>query len=105
MRIGQWWLVVLVLSRGVLGAALPAVAQGGRAEINGTVMDAQKAVLPGATVTVTNEDTGLMREAITDSAGRYVLPQLLPGPYTVKAGCPASRRWFGMAWSCVWARN
>ena len=85
MRIGQRWLVVLVLSCGVLGAALPALAQGGRAEINGTVMDAQKAVLPGVTVTVTNEDTGLTREAITDAAGRYVIPQLLPGPYTVKA--------------------
>ncbi len=48
-------------------------------------MDAQKAVLPGVTVTVTNEDTGLMREAVTDGAGRYVIPQLLPGPYTVRA--------------------
>src|ERR1051325_4746863 len=75
------WLVVCSL----LGAAAPVLAQGGRAEINGTVMDAQKAVLPGVTVTVTNEDTGLMREAVTDSEGRYVIPQLLPGPYTVKA--------------------
>jgi len=69
----------------VLGAAAPVLAQGGRAEINGTVTDAQKAVLPGVTVTVTNEDTGLMREAITDGTGRYVIPQLLPGPYTVRA--------------------
>ena len=75
--------VVVLLS--VLGAAAPALAQGGRAEINGTVTDAQKAVLPGVTVTVTNEDTGLMREAITDGTGRYVIPQLLPGPYTIKA--------------------
>ena len=69
----------------VLGATAPLLAQGGRAEINGTVTDAQKAVLPGVTVTVTNEETGLMREAITDGAGRYVIPQLLPGPYTIKA--------------------
>jgi hypothetical protein len=69
----------------VLGAAAPLLAQGGRAEINGTVTDAQKAVLPGVTVTVTNEETGLMREAITDGTGRYVIPQLLPGPYTIKA--------------------
>ena len=69
----------------ILGAAAPALAQGGRAEINGTVLDAQKAVLPGATITATNEDTGLTREAVTDSAGRYVIPQLLPGTYTVKA--------------------
>ena len=47
--------------------------------------DAQKAVLPGATITVTSEDTGLTREAVADGAGRYVIPQLLPGTYTVKA--------------------
>ena len=69
----------------LLGAAAPAFAQGGRAEINGTVTDAQKAVLPGVTVTVTSEDTGLMREAVTDGTGRYVIPQLLPGSYTVRA--------------------
>jgi Carboxypeptidase regulatory-like domain/TonB dependent receptor-like, beta-barrel len=69
----------------VLGAPAPLLAQGGRAEINGTVTDAQKAVLPGVTVTVTNEETGLMREAVTDGTGRYVIPQLLPGPYTIKA--------------------
>src|SRR6185503_4411698 len=74
-----------LLTCSILGAAAPALAQGGRAEINGTVMDAQKAVLPGATVTVTNEDTGLTREAVTDTEGRYVIPQILPGPYTVKA--------------------
>jgi len=75
------WLVIC----SILGAAAPALAQGGRSEINGTVMDAQKAVLPGVTVTVTNEDTGLTRETVTDDTGRYVLPQLLPGTYTVKA--------------------
>jgi hypothetical protein len=69
----------------ILGAPAPLLAQGGRAEINGTITDAQKAVLPGVTVTVTNEETGLMREAVTDGTGRYVIPQLLPGPYTIKA--------------------
>src|SRR5258705_3528585 len=74
-----------LLTCSILGAAAPALAQGGRAEINGTVMDAQKAVLPGVTVTVTSEDTGLTREAVTDGTGRYVIPQVLPGTYTVKA--------------------
>jgi len=74
-----------LLTCSILGAAAPALAQGGRSEINGTVMDAQKAVLPGVTVTVTSEDTGLTREAVTDGTGRYVIPQLLPGTYTVKA--------------------
>ena len=78
-------LLLCLITLYVLGAAAPLLAQGGRAEINGTVTDAQKAVLPGVTVTVTNEETGLMREAVTDGTGRYVIPQLLPGPYTIKA--------------------
>jgi hypothetical protein len=60
-------------------------AQGGRSEINGTVSDPDKAVLPGVTVTVTNEGTGLTRTAVTGGEGRFVVPSLLPGPYTVKA--------------------
>ena len=78
-------LSVLVIGCIILGASAPAFAQGGRAEINGTVVDAQKAVLPGATVTATNEDTGLVRESVADSTGRFVMPSLLPGTYTVKA--------------------
>ena len=45
----------------LLAFAAPALAQGGRSEINGTVVDAGKAVLPGVTVTATNQDTGLER--------------------------------------------
>ena len=62
-------LLLCLITLYVLGAAAPLLAQGGRAEINGTVTDAQKAVLPGVTVTVTNEETGLMREAVTDGTG------------------------------------
>ena len=78
-------LSVVAIACLILGASTPTFAQGGRAEINGTVMDAQKAVLPGATVTATNEDTGLVRESVADATGRFVMPSLLPGTYTVKA--------------------
>ncbi len=67
----------LIIACSILGASAPAFAQGGRAEINGTVVDAQKAVLPGATVTATSEDTGLVREAVADATGRFVMPSLL----------------------------
>jgi hypothetical protein len=42
-------------------------------------------VLPGVDVTVTQTDTGLKRNAITDADGSYVLPNLQPGPYKVEA--------------------
>ena len=65
--------------------ASPAFAQGGRSEITGTVVDQAKAVLPGVTVTVVNEATGLERTAVTSGDGRFVIPTLVPGTYTIKA--------------------
>ena len=41
--------------------------------------------MPGVTVTVTEENTGLVRTTVTNADGRYVLPTLLPGEYTIKA--------------------
>src|ERR1700693_6330069 len=52
--------------------------------IIGQVSDASGGVVPGATVTVTNRETGLRRSATTDEAGRFNFPQLKPGAYSVK---------------------
>ena len=68
-----------------LAIASGAFAQGGRAEINGTVLDAGKAVLPGVTVTAINQNTGLERVAVSGSEGKFTIPTLLPGTYTIKA--------------------
>ncbi len=54
----------------LLAFAAPAWAQGGRSEINGTVVDADKAVLPGVTITAINQDTGLERTVISSSEGQ-----------------------------------
>src|SRR5712692_7836300 len=47
--------------------------------IVGEVRDATNAVVPGATVTIANPETGLRRSAKTDEAGRFNFPQLKPG--------------------------
>jgi Carboxypeptidase regulatory-like domain len=52
--------------------------------IIGHVSDASDAAVPGATVTVTNKETGLRRSARTDDSGRFNFPQLKPGAYSVK---------------------
>jgi hypothetical protein len=69
----------------VILAALPAVAQRTTATIRGTVTDISGAVVPGATVTVKGEDTGLTRTAQTNAAGNYSFPDLPVGRYRVDA--------------------
>jgi hypothetical protein len=69
-------------------AFVPALtfAQTITATLNGTVTDPNGAVLPNATVTATSNETGLSKTATTDESGRYTIPFLQPGTYTIKAG-------------------
>src|SRR6202047_3649176 len=52
--------------------------------IVGQVSDASGATVPGATVTITNNETGLKRRGTTDGSGRFNFPQLKPGTYSIK---------------------
>ncbi|HET9832039.1 MAG TPA: carboxypeptidase-like regulatory domain-containing protein, partial [Vicinamibacterales bacterium] len=75
--------VLLVVVTMVFLTALSAFAQD--ASLVGTVADETKAVLPGATVTATNLETGVESVAVSDERGDYRLPKLSPGKYKVKA--------------------
>src|SRR5438874_5235388 len=61
------------------------------AQISGTVKDQSGAVLPGVEVTATQTDTGIVRTAVTNETGSYVLSNLALGPYRVEAGLPGFR--------------
>jgi len=52
--------------------------------IDGTVVDSSGGVLPGVDVDVRNVDTNLDRVLVTDRDGRFVVPQLPAGRYTVR---------------------
>jgi hypothetical protein len=56
-----------------------------RATLTGLVTDAQGLVLPGATVTATQVETGTSHEAVTEATGAYTFALLPPGDYTVAA--------------------
>jgi hypothetical protein len=58
------------------------------ATINGRVVDQAAAVLPGAAITITENATGALREAVTNGEGLYNVPALNPGVYTIKASLP-----------------
>lgn len=57
-------------------------------EITGEVKDSTGALIPGATVTVTNSATNAARTAGTNNAGLYAFPSLVPGTYRVKVEAP-----------------
>ena len=75
-------LTVVIIS---LAAAASAAAQSQitTAVIDGTVVDASGAVLPGVEVEIRNADTNLTRTLTTDREGRFVALQLPPGRYTI----------------------
>jgi hypothetical protein len=66
-----------------LSPALPVAAQSTHGSIVGTVSDETGAVTPGAGVTVTNVGTSASRTVVTNSAGYYEVPALVPGTYRV----------------------
>ena len=67
------WGVVLSLAQVPVGS------------LSGTVHDQTGGVMQGATVTVTNKDTGRARQVVTAVDGSFRVSPLLPGGYTVKA--------------------
>ncbi len=53
-------------------------------EITGRVTDASGAVMPGASITLTNVNTNGVRKAVSTDAGVYTFPSVPPGAYTLK---------------------
>src|SRR4051812_43127572 len=64
--------------------AVPVLAQSGTSTISGVVRDSTDAPLPGATVKVVNEDTGVAVETVSNAEGLYRVPALVPGHYRVE---------------------
>ena len=67
--------------------ALPNLVQGqgANATLLGTITDISGAVVPGASVQVTNAATGVSQTVKTDSQGRYTVVDLIVGSYDVRA--------------------
>jgi len=70
---------------GLLVCAASAFAQQGTSEIRGKVADAQGAAVPGATIVVRNQDTGMFRETVSAADGTYFVSGIVPGVYEVTA--------------------
>jgi hypothetical protein len=76
---------VALLSAALFASIAPASAQVDTGGIVGTVTDTSGLRIPGATVTVTEESTGLSTTVSSDSDGGYTISPLKLGTYTLKA--------------------
>ena len=61
----------------------PALYGQANGSFSGTVTDKTQSVISGATVRITSQATGLVREAKTDDTGHYLIPLLPVGYYTI----------------------
>jgi len=69
------WILCLGLGR--------AYAQSGQADVQGIVTDPTGSIVAGATVALTNADSGNKRTVVTASDGRYSFPTIAPGTYSI----------------------
>ena len=79
-------LILILASLALCNSAALAQMEFGR--ISGTVQDENGAVVPNATVTVTNERTAEERSATTNQSGVYVFTTLRPSFYSIRAQAP-----------------
>ena len=77
--------LLLTLVFATLVPASAALAQSTAATVNGSVLDEQKAALPGATVTIRNLESGQSRSTTSDARGAFQVAGLPPGKYEVSA--------------------
>ena len=82
--------LVLLLLLILPAAAWSQVTQG---SIVGTVKDANGAVLPGASVTLTNIDTSILRHTTSNKTGDYVFDDVVPDHYTLSIEAAGFQKW------------
>src|SRR3954470_14314209 len=81
-------LKIRILALCMFALARTVSAQTPTGSIEGTVVDTSGAVIPGVTVSVTHEATGVARDVVSDAQGLFRAALLPVGTYTVKATLP-----------------
>jgi len=76
---------VLAVSILIMASGLNAMAQVTTGTILGTVKDPSGAVVPGVEIVITESSKGISKTYISDAAGAYTAPFLIPGTYDVSA--------------------
>jgi hypothetical protein len=78
----SWMLMLCGLALGLAGSVHAQNSNSG--DIRGTVTDSSGAVVPGVSVTVTNNDTGVINKYVTNGSGLYDTNSIITGNYTLE---------------------
>ncbi len=96
MKITTWFYSrILAIILCVVCFASVCWPQASTSTVLGTVRDQSKAVVVDASVTLTNTGTNVTSKTVTNQAGLYVLPGVLPGPYRLLVEAPGMQRFEG----------
>ena len=69
------------------------LAQSGAGSIKGTIQDTTEAALPGCSVHVVNQDTGVTNDTTSNGRGFYSVPGLFAGNYTLTFSAPGMKKY------------
>jgi Carboxypeptidase regulatory-like domain len=81
-----------ILGWSLLFVSVACLAQGTTSRISGVATDASGAVVSGAVITATNEDTGVSYSTKTSASGTYSFESLQIGRYTLRAEASGFRQ-------------
>jgi hypothetical protein len=79
---GRWILPLIGVA--LLLLSVPMTHAQTTAQLTGVVQDSSGAMIPGASVTLTDQSNGITRVVPTNHTGLFAFPSLVPGTYTVK---------------------
>ncbi len=93
LRAGQRWIKTLFAVLGTLPWVAFSLCAGVGGRISGTVKDASNSLVPGATVTAADVNTGVRRTVVTNDQGFYFFPDLPVGRYDIAIDKTGFRRY------------
>ena len=83
----------LLIAAMVLFTAIPAHAQQLTGTLSATVYDTSGAVVPGATVTLKNTESGDLRKTVSDGQGYFTFAAVQPATYTISISAKGFTTW------------
>ena len=83
--------LTIAMALGIAICSTSSFAQSGAGSIQGTITDSTGAVIPGASVHVVNQATGVAADTKSNGVGFYQVPGLFTGTYTVLVTAPGMK--------------